>query len=128
MADNLDDFEKILRMAQDEGYEETMRYIKDNGLGKESAGEADDREKSLEEQLYDAIDKIDVTRAKVLMADGADCHALWKDGEPLLFHAIVMRDIPLVNACLAFGGDIMALDAWGGFSAVHAGVVSRDWD
>ena len=125
MADELDDFEKILRMAQDEGYEETMKFIKDNGLGKDSADEADDHDGSLEEQLYDAIDKIDVRRAKVLMADGADCNALWRDGEPLLFHAIVMGDIPLVKACLAFGGDLMATDAWDGFSAAHAAVMSR---
>ncbi len=132
MADKVEmddaDFEELLRTAQDEGYEETMTYIKDNRLEKENADEADDREGSLEEQLYDAIDKIDVTRAKVLMADGADCNALWHDGEPLLFHAIVMHDIPLVKACLAFGGNILALDAWGGFSAAHAGVMSRDWD
>ncbi len=58
-------------------YEEPMKYIKENVLEKESADETDDREGALEEQLYDAIDKIDVTRAKVLMADGADCNALW---------------------------------------------------
>ncbi len=127
MADDFvdDNLEQIYRTAQKEGYEETMKYIKDKGLGTASE---QDPEKSLEEQLYDAIVRNDVTSAKVLMADGADCNALWRDGEPLLFHAIVMGDIPLVEACLAFGGDILALDAWGGFSAAHAGVMSRDWD
>jgi hypothetical protein len=126
MADDFemddDDLEQTYLTAQKEGYEETMKYIKDKGLGTASEPAP---EKSLEEQLYDAIDKIDVTRAKVLMADGADCNALWRDGEPLLFHAIVMGDVPLVKACLAFGGDLMATDAWGGFSAAHAAVKAR---
>ena len=112
MADDLemddDDLEQIYLTAQKEGYEETMKYIKDNGLGTASEPAM---EKSPEEQLYDAIVRIDVTRAKVLMADGVDCNALWRDGEPLLFHAIVMGDIQLVKACLAFGGDLMVTDA-----------------
>jgi ankyrin repeat protein len=124
---NDDDFEKVLRMTLDEGYEATMKYIEDMEQGNEETCEPD-HDGSLEEQLYDAIVRIDVTRAKVLMADGADCNALWRDGEPLLFHAIVMGDLPLVKACLAFGGDILALDTWGGFSAAHAATMSRQWE
>ena len=121
--DLLDD---ILSKSAQESYDMTMNFIRENHI--DPIGQETEQGSSLEEQLYDAISRVDTRQAKILLADGADANFIWRDGEPLLFHAIGTGDLDLVKALLAFGADLMAKDAWGGFSAIHAAVVSESMD
>lgn len=71
------------------------------------------------EELYQVIDELDETRARTLMAEGADINAMDADGWPLLLRLIEPVDInsEAVHLCLKLGAD-PTLESKHGYSLI----------
>ena len=69
----------------------------------------------------------DVATLRKFFEKGADPNdRTSSDHEPLFFHAVTTGNIEMANAFLDAGADLTQMDSTGGFSAMHAAVMSRD--